>query len=306
MSIRVIFIHGINNEKWTKQEIEDTWSDALQSSLTPEARALWPQVEIKTAYYAQELRRHQDEWHIINIGPIRMSAGAPDEDLADEKVSALYLAFQDHYRLTDEEVAAELDPDDEVEARRQAAGLHKKWLKAIARALERKFPSGGGLLARLFLEQAAAYLHKPGVYDEINKLVRDQVFADHDDDARTLVITHSLGTIVGYVNLRAMRLGAPLPLFMTLGSPLGIEIVRHRVGKPRINPPLAPNWVNGADQEDFVALDPTLDRDTFGPADIKNIVDIDNGEEDAHSIARYLADPRIGNEVSRALVAAGS
>ncbi|MEX5562589.1 hypothetical protein SM764_04140 [Pseudophaeobacter sp. 1A16562] len=295
---RLVFVHGINNESRTREDIAKLWCDALRQSIGSRADPWWGEVEVRTAYYATTLARETSDWDKVETTGTRMSAASPNTDYADQDVAALYLALQRAYGIDDDRVAQELDPGDErAAATRMAAGIHKEWLKAIARTLEKVIPSAADGLARKFLAQAAAYLNKPGVFDQINEMVNEQVFSDLDPLDRTVVVGHSLGTVVSYVLLRRMVRDDKLPVFVTLGSPLGIDIVRNRVGHPRITPPVAARWVNGADPEDFVALQPSLDQVSFGPAEIVNFPNLDNGHEDAHSIERYLAHPEIAEVI---------
>ena len=299
---RLIFIHGINNESRSRAQIEDLWLGALKSTLGAKAASIWDSVEVRTAYYAQELHAHEQSWGQTEPSGARMSADSPDEDFASGDIAALFMEMQQAHGISDDAVAAELAPgEDRAAATRMAAGIHKSWLKAIARTLEKVVPSAGNGLARAFLAQAAAYLNKPGVYDEINGIVRDQVFGDLGDTSRTVVIGHSLGTIVSYVLMRSLGETPGFPLYLTIGSPLGIKIVRKRVGMPYITPPPLGTWINGSDREDFVALHPALTAETFGPAAVRNIVDLDNGHADAHAAENYLAQPVIANAIFDAL-----
>ena len=79
-----------------------------------------------------------------------------------------------------------------------------------------------------------------------------------------------------------------VPLYITLGSPLGINAVRDRIRPPKLAvPDGVQRWVNGAEQRDYAALyaalDAALDAQTFATG-IENITDIHNGRTDAHSI----------------------
>ena len=90
------------------------------------------------------------------------------------------------------------------------------------------------------------------------------------------------------------------PLLVTLGSPLGIDSVRKGFSKPRTRPDNVQRWVNGADPEDFVALQGELTGHTFGTG-VTNYPDFENGHDDPHSIAGYLGDPRIAREIADAI-----
>jgi hypothetical protein len=294
-------VHGINNQDSTKAQIETSWSMALHGALGKLVDSWWDDVELRTAYYADVLYAEEQSWDGGAEAVAAMAVGARDSDYAPEELAALYLELQRAHGITDAQVEAELQAGEMAQAKRMAAGIHKSWLKAITRALERVIPGTGNGLAERFLRQAATYLNKPGVYDKINTLVRGQVFDDLADLERTVIVSHSLGTIVSYVLLRQMPDAPRMPLFVTLGSPLGIRIVRDRVSPPYITPPVTSKWLNGSDSEDFVALHPKLTADTFGPATVSNIADLDNGYDDAHSIEKYLSQPSIALAIGQAL-----
>lgn len=299
---QLIFVHGINNQDRTVDDIQKLWSNALRRALGAIADTWWDDVQVRTAYYADVLHAAEQAWDASSGTATPMSASSPDEDFAPDDVAALYLEMQQVLKISDDEVRKYLDESEaEVPAERMGQGVHKRWLKAITRALEDIAPGAAPDLARTFLPQAAAYLHMPGAYDEINALVREQVFDPAGNLDRTVVVAHSLGTIVSYVLLRRMMGDRSLPLFVTLGSPLGIRIVKDRIQPPYVTPPVVSKWINGSDREDFVALYPELTADTFGPANVTNLTDLDNGHDDPHDIAKYLAQPAIALAIGQAL-----
>jgi len=300
---RLIFVHGINNQDYSVDEIQEKWSNALRGSLGAVANTWWgDDLEIRTAYYADVLHAAEQEWKATSEAVTAMAANSPEGDFAPDEVAALYLEFQRVSGLSDDQVRQYLDPEDDrhVRAVRMGSGIHKKWLKAIARALEEILPGAAPGVARAFLPQAAAYLHKPGLFDEINSRVENQVFNGIADDAQTVVVAHSLGTIVSYVTLRKMMGNRSVPLFLTLGSPLGIDIVKRRIQGPYVRPPVVRKWTNGSDPEDFVALHPELNRETFGPAEVDNHATLDNGHNNPHDITRYLGQPAVALAVAQA------
>jgi len=181
--------------------------------------------------------------------------------------------------------------------KRMAKGIHKSWLKAIARALEKVLLSNGKTVARAFISQAAAYLHKPGLKEKIDDLVMTQIIDGLPKDEKVVVISHSLGTIVAYDLMRRLRHQVKVKLLLTAGSPLGIEIVKRRLGPPLICLPNVDKWVNASDREDFVALQTKLTSTTFGCDKIQNNDQLDNGDEDAHDILKYLAHDVVAQDI---------
>lgn len=297
----IILIHGINNENNSAERIEQDWPEIIRKTAEKMGKTLPADTKFKAAFYGQTLFEETENWSSENEGVVRMSANDGKENYVDSEIAELYRNFQDGLGLTDDDVMQYLDEGDDMTAVRLADGIHKKWLKAIVRAVENVVPTKGKYLARIFLKQAATYLHKPGTKEKIDDMVYDQVFSDLTEGDDFIVVSHSLGTIVSYALLRRFRKTLKTPLLMTLGSPLGIQIVKKRLGPPLVMLPNLKSWVNCADKEDFVALKPKLTKKTFGTDEIKNITNIDNGKEDAHSILRYLSHESVVEEILVAL-----
>ena len=91
-----------------------------------------------------------------------------------------------------------------------------------------------------------------------------------------------------------------VPLFVTLGSPLGVKAIKSAV-KPIAHPACADKWFNAMDERDVVALYP-LDEDRFdvNPS-IENKTDIDNPTSNRHGISGYLADAEVAAKIYSAL-----
>ncbi len=146
------------------------------------------------------------------------------------------------------------------------------------------------------LKQVTLYLTD----DTIRERVQDRV-AEHLGPETEVIIGHSLGSVVAYE--AAHRLGRPLPLLLTLGSPLGLRTVvyeRTRPQPPSIPPGVA-RWVNLADRDDLVAAKPDL-TPLFPGADgvLDSGYTVDNGAK-PHEAAFYLAKRRTGEVLSAAL-----
>lgn len=288
---KIILIHGINNQNNSAERIVDEWREALRRGAA-KLGVEWPAApEFAAAFYGDILHEETSSWGAATEAVSAMGPDALEEDKVSGILAALYLDAQRAAGITDEEVRQYLDEEDRAPtADPMAKGIHKKWLKAIARALEEILPSRGRIAARTFLKQAACYLEKPGVRKKIDDAVFDQVFADVGPGDEVIVVSHSLGTVIGYSLLRQLTDDVQPKLFLTAGSPLGIEIVKLGLLPPLICLENAPNWVNLSDEEDFVALHPKLTEKTFGCGRIINHTGVDNGYADAHDIRRYLED----------------
>ena len=97
-------------------------------------------------------------------------------------------------------------------------------------------PSG---LTERFLEtymrDVYLYLTAPLVRREIDALVTAPL------DARsTVVVGHSLGSVIAFAILRDRRAGPDVPLLVSLGSPLGIRAISAASAKSGFPPALPP------------------------------------------------------------------
>ena len=291
--MRMILVHGINQQGKNAQKIHDDWLLNLNKVYASQGtNPLARLTRIEAAFYGDKL----EQLSSVRVKDEAIALGAEEasDDFDDFALDALEkMALR--MGATREQIEAEKAQT--VVA--QGAGIHKKWLKAIARVIETVSPLHGVLALRV-LGQAHAYIRNQQVHDEVNTLVRPLF----EDDEPAIVVSHSLGTIVAYSLLREFaKAGRPRqsPLFVTLGSPLGIDSVRKAFVKPRTKPDGVRRWVNGADPEDFVALRSELTGDNFAPG-IENYPDIHNPHENRHAISGYLSDARIAKAIAESIV----
>ena len=290
--MRMILIHGINQQGKSAQQIHDNWLGALRAAYPVHGPdPLDGLSRVEAAFYGDTLD-HLSAAKLTSQAIALGSEETPDDfdEFAADALKEMALRMG----------ASEAQIKDEVGTTvvAQGAGIHKKWVKAIARIIERISPFRGTLALRV-LGQAHAYIRNQHVHDEVNKLVRPLF----EDDEPAIVVSHSLGTIVAYSMLREFaRNGRPRqsPLLITLGSPLGIDSVRKGFSKPRIRPDNVKRWINYADPEDFVALRAELTNNNFGPG-IENYSDVENGYDDPHSIIGYLSDRRVAKHIAEAV-----
>lgn len=295
--MRMVLVHGINQQGKSAQKIHDDWLRVLRATYAAHGQdPLGALSRIEAAFYGDTLE-HLSSAKVTSQAIALGAEEAPD-DFDEFAVDALR-----EMALRMGATEAQIQDEAATTVVAQGAGIHKKWVKAIARVIESVSPLRGTLALRV-LGQAHAYIRNQHVHDEVNKLVRPLF----EDDEPAIVVSHSLGTIVAYSMLREFaRNGRPRqsPLLVTLGSPLGIDSVRKGFPKPRTRPDHVQRWVNCADPEDFVALRVELTNDNFGPG-IENYSDFENGHDDPHSIVGYLSDPRVARQIAEAITGHGS
>ncbi|MDJ0643094.1 MAG: hypothetical protein QNJ15_09765 [Erythrobacter sp.] len=292
--MRIAFVHGINNEDNPPEAIRSSWSSALLAGWE-EAGVQGEMPELVVAHYGKELA------DAVEGKNSAVAMGEPGSN-AGEALSLLE-EYRREAGIGEEEYRSALK-EEGLEPEVVEAGFpHNSWIITAARVLERIIPTKGKYLTKLGLPQASIYISNDGVRRWIDGIVRDQLFPG-GRGPETIVISHSLGTLVSY-NVLVDPDNPPeveVPLFVTLGSPLTLESVRGcipaRSSFPR--PPIS-RWLNGAHREDFVTLGKMLGAQHLGFDGVLSTADIINKTDDKHSIEAYLSSPVIAYEVAREL-----
>lgn len=148
------------------------------------------------------------------------------------------------------------------------------------------------------LRQVTAYLTK----DDVRRHARNQV-TDLVGPETVVVVGHSLGSVVAYEALTLDTVHT-VPLFVTIGSPLGLDTIVQRHLQTRSFPNVH-KWLNVTAPDDVVAAEPDLLRglasDALGRLEFATV---GNGSH-PHSARHYLTKKTIGRAVFDALDAAG-
>ena len=120
-------------------------------------------------------------------------------------------------------------------------------------------------------------------------------------DEPFVLVSHSLGTIIAYDVLReeASR-SLEIPLFVTVGSPLGVQEIQDLVAQPLEVPAGVGAWLNASDFRDVVALDHTL-KPEYAPPDRCTDLIVDNSSANHHGIREYLAAAAVRDPILAAL-----
>jgi len=125
-------------------------------------------------------------------------------------------------------------------------------------------------LEEALLETRRYFQDQDGVATRIRQLLADQFLASWKRGSRLLVIAHSLGSVIAFDALWELshRSGSEIQvdLFMTLGSPLGLNFMRHRMlnaheSGARRYPTNIRRWANFTAIGEMTALDRTLADD---------------------------------------------
>jgi hypothetical protein len=285
MSTRIVFIHGMKNEKQDPAALRARWLQALKDG--------WRNAGVaEPAGYEVDLPYYGDRLHELTDG----APGAPTRNRGPGDIDPHVSAFEDEYlKLLKERLGI---GDDEVEAElpqdvRERGPENWEWVQAIARALEKRSPRLAEKVLGL-IPQVEGYLNRPAVAEAVNAIVEPSL-----KKGRMIVVSHSLGTVVAYMLLKKLSGTLDMPLFATIGSPLGINAVWRRA-RPVSNPRVMEQWVNACDERDPVALVSKLLPPNY-PGPLTNMNDIHNAGDDPHAITEYLKHAALAKLIAAAV-----
>src|SRR5690606_2009178 len=105
--------------------------------------------------------------------------------------------------------------------------LNWRWVHGLLRTIDRRIPGASGATVALVTKDVYQYLKSPGIRDAIETGVREAI----DSGVETVVVGHSLGSVVAYNLIRreGQALGWKIPLLITLGSPLAIGAIKRQL-----------------------------------------------------------------------------
>lgn len=288
---QLVMIHGRSQQEKDSIALKQFWIDSLKKGMAKIGKDLpiTPD-DIRFPYYGDTLAQLCDgepastAAQIVVRGEIddsaeRMFAAAMIKDLARQ--------------LGITEAEAQQYMDGTVKSR----GI-ENWpvVLGFLRALDKHVPGAGSASIALATHDVYQYLRTFGIAQEINA----GVIKAFTPGADTVVVSHSLGTIVAYEVLKELGTGFKVPQHITLGSPLAIPAVKQALA-PMSKPACVGEWFNGRDPVDVVALYP-MKTDDFPIKPIKDEVKVANFTENHHSIEGYLEFPAVAQWIYDALV----
>lgn len=301
MSRELVLVHGRAQEHKDAAALKAEWLGALREGLARGGLEL-PVAEaaVRFAYYGDTLYdlvggRTADEAAAVVV------RGADDDPEERAFVRAVLEEVRQHAGIT----PAQLAQAGALDAVERGPGQHP-WVRAVLRAIDLHVPHGSGAAVALVTHDVYRYLRDSGVREAIERGVAAAI----TPGVETVVVAHSLGSVVAYNLLRReghLR-GWKVPLFVTVGSPLGITAIRRtlRSFAPLRCPECVGAWFNALDPRDVVALHP-LDPARFplAPAEpaIENRAGVRNRTSNRHGIAGYLDDAEVARRIHAALVA---
>ena len=282
MSIALVLVHGRAQGGKDKGELRQLWIDTWKKGLLAGQPDRVDALDIRLPFYADrldELVRDSDAFP-ANVA----TRGDP------ANVDPAYMEFRQQIAEAAAQKAGVLADLHREDVYRERGPMNWNWVQRILQKLE-SVPGLSGNMIERFTRDVWVYLTDDDVRKEINGIVADEL----PKSGPVIVLGHSLGSVVAYDILRQAQ-GITVPLFLTVGSPLGVRAIAERL-RPIGFPSVAAGWYNAYDDRDAVALNP-LDATHFPvvPA-IENFGGISNGTDNAHGIVGYLNDRTLAAKI---------
>ncbi len=317
---QLVFVHGIGRPRDPQQELAE-WTRALADGAR--AAGFADEISALTMGWSADaaFAHYGDLFYDADAqGTGGPGAGGPGE--TDEEEAAVMLGLL--AELVDElleraegedgrdlrRIRAQLAPDDQAQgvgnlARTLAAGL-------AALAAVPGLNAGARVLSR---QKILSIVSQPGRYlarrepdaagRTLDRRIRDRVLACLDPARPAIVVAHSLGTVVALEALAEHP--GPVPLFVTLGSPITTRGVVWPLLRP--SPPATPAtvdaWADFRDGDDLVVPKRRLAKAVVPNA--RGVRPLSERMESAtlwpHDATSYLRRAEVADPVMRALAA---
>ncbi|MDQ0585128.1 trypsin-like serine peptidase [Streptomyces rishiriensis] len=287
----LVFLHGRSQEGKDPEKLRRAWAAGLNQGLV---RAGLPPVDpadVWFPYYgdrlAQALTAHEAVPHVVEaptataaevVAPSAPSARAVYEELIGEAALKWNMP-------------RERQPATEGFGLGDLVGALQKRLSWLAARSD----LDAWAIALIFRDVAAYLDDARPVREEVLDCVLEAV----PDSGEVVLVSHSLGTVVGLDLATRLSPGVSVVHLTTAGSPLGLDSVYRRllVGGPK-RPDVVADWLNVWCPNDAVAIGcPLADDWADGLTDLAVI----NARDRAHSIVEYLSHTEVARSVGSRL-----
>lgn len=295
MTPTLLFVHGRRQDGQTPDDLQRKWSAGLAAGLVLDGRPPADQVPVAFPFYGNLLKQLEDELAVSDTDIDLESLRRDRTDGADPFHPELGTKVGRVERELLQDLASARSDEGAtlVQRETQGEGLQDLLSWRGARRVLRWFADSTSVdteIIELFLRDVAVYLTHGRV--PVLKEVRKSVPAT----GPVVLVSHSLGSVVARDLLADDDLRARTTLWVTAGSPLGLDaVVRNLPTEERKHPGIP--WLTTFDVNDVVATGHPLTPRWGQPL---TEIEVDNKQE-PHAIERYLAHPQVAGGIADAL-----
>jgi len=287
--MRILCIHGRSQGGKSPQVLREVWIATLKAGFKSNSDTFPDDVKIDFPFYGDKLDEFTAQAALPTPDDVIRKGPGSDRDF-EQFMQDVLGDIKKMKGTSDDEILKFTGPETA-----QARDIQNwAWVRGIARFIDDYFKDTSDFTIETFLKDVYLYVNSPKVTNSINQIVTSMM-----TDEPTIIVGHSLGTVVGYKVIMNNINKLKLVKYITVGSPLGIRAISSKLGIPEN--PAQLGWYNAYDKSDIVALHP-LDHDYF-PAkpSIVNYSGINNETANRHGIVGYLNNAAVAKEISTAI-----
>ena len=288
--MRLLLVHGRGQGARDAADLQDTWTRTLRTGYSAADLTFPDSLTVDFPYYGDALDARVAKSKLPlpqDVTPKGDAAATPYEEFVRSSLKEM----QENALIPDAEVQAEAGPIPATEK-----GIANwRLTQAIARIIDRRFTGVSAYSIDTFLRDVYLYISDRNTSREINDIVVAKL-----TDEPTVVVGHSLGSVVAYRVLLEQVAKVKLRRYVTVGSPLGIRTIASKLGVLK-NPAADLLWYNAYDERDIVALNPLKDPYFKTDPEITNYNQIRNQTDNRHGIIGYLNDTTVAQRIAEAL-----
>lgn len=304
---QIVLVHGIAQEQYSADGLEAVWLPSLAGGVRLAGDAdladrLWRSarpgsIEARMAFYGDLF---------LKPGSQGSAEGLPEaggefdlgQQLAGEwlnRAAERAETSADRAEAARAVAALNAGPDDG-----EQGGARRQHVAARLARL-RWFAPHGIAFAQRFVNRSLSQVTRYFTDDSLRQAAIERVLALCGPET-VAIIGHSLGSVVAFEAVH--QLTEPLPLLLTLGSPLGVRTVVYDRIRPQ--PPSVPEavraWVNIAATGDIVAAEPDIAEGFGRDTRLSSNILVENGAS-PHEATHYLAKRQTGAALKSAVEA---
>lgn len=285
--MKIIFIHGMNQQHFTAETLKHYWLELLQKGLNASNIAVdADQLNICLPFYGDLLTEHQlsnrlnlgtflpqsiSNWHF----PVHFNHSTAIVQNIDPCITALPTFNTNHTSTLTRRI-------------KTISALAKDHTLKELMIFLNHYPLLHRKLIQKFLVETYLYLANTEFMHEVHARILQHMHPKEEH----IIVAHSLGTVIAYNLLHKMK-HFRIKRFITLGSPLAFKVIQAQLSQPISRPQqLHGDWFNFYSPDDFLTTfalsEPPFQ---FNPP-IKNTA-IQTLMSNPHQIAGFLTHPAV-------------
>ena len=284
----VLFIHGRSQAGKDPDKLRETWRQAMLDGIEKLGLNVPATLTYKLPFYGDRLQQlvdgqHQSDPRVLHKG-VLIDGSQQQLDFTFEVLLEVAKAKGVTIGQVEQEVGVDVVTEKGIQNWRGVLALLK---------LLDKVDGVSDLSVSIATADVWQYLNDSAT----NKIIQRMVQPDFDASVGpTVVVSHSLGTMVAFNAINALANRSHIKAWITLGSPLGIKAIYSRLPAtlpPRRAPTGVPVWFNARDPLDTVALYDIAPSSYGGDPIVQNYSQVANESDNHHGVAEYLRNPKV-------------